>query len=328
MQSTCCPPTCRCASCGSCRAACRRACCGPWRGGGTPSQSWRVSRRAAGESAGAAPGCLPALPLACRSGCSPRKPPAPGPSKPLPSSPCLQALWPTPRSWATCSSTSCCLSVPSDGWRPRCGCARTAATCRCWCTAYTVGAAAAAAASAAPAIAAEGVQIAHSTRAWHWQVLPVHLRVAAFNSLRPTCCPPPCSPTPPHPTPVQARTAQGWWPCSCCCSAGRSTRQARGVSCLAAWPLVGWLGGAAQHGSSHQPWRRPGAEAAHPAPALKFTSLTPACLAGKLLQAVVRDYALSEVLLRESREKRELLGLAEHLTTDQAGPGAGPPPAC
>ncbi len=36
-------------------------------------------------------------------------------------------------------------------------------------------------------------------------------------------------------------------------------------------------------------------------------------------QAVVVDYALSEVLLRESREKRELLGLQEHLTTDQVG---------
>ncbi|PSC73159.1 tyrosine serine phosphatase [Micractinium conductrix] len=33
--------------------------------------------------------------------------------------------------------------------------------------------------------------------------------------------------------------------------------------------------------------------------------------------AVVRDYALSEALLREGREKRQLLGLPEHLTTDQ-----------
>ncbi|KAL4446808.1 hypothetical protein ABPG77_008052 [Micractinium sp. CCAP 211/92] len=40
-------------------------------------------------------------------------------------------------------------------------------------------------------------------------------------------------------------------------------------------------------------------------------------LCGAEREAVVRDYALSEVLLRESREKRELLGLAEHLTTDQ-----------
>lgn len=38
-------------------------------------------------------------------------------------------------------------------------------------------------------------------------------------------------------------------------------------------------------------------------------------------QAVVHDYAVSEVLLRESREKRELLGLQEHLTTDQASAG-------
>lgn len=35
----------------------------------------------------------------------------------------------------------------------------------------------------------------------------------------------------------------------------------------------------------------------------------------------MKDYALSEVLLRESREKRELLGLDEHLTTDQASLG-------
>ena len=35
----------------------------------------------------------------------------------------------------------------------------------------------------------------------------------------------------------------------------------------------------------------------------------------------MHDYALSEVLLRESREKRELLGLQEHLTTDQASTG-------
>ncbi|KAL4434079.1 hypothetical protein ABPG75_000520 [Micractinium tetrahymenae] len=40
-------------------------------------------------------------------------------------------------------------------------------------------------------------------------------------------------------------------------------------------------------------------------------------LCGAEREAVVRDYALSEVLLRESREKRQLLGLAEHLTTDQ-----------
>lgn len=42
LQSTCCPPACRYASCGSCRVACRRACCGRPRGGGTPSPSWRV----------------------------------------------------------------------------------------------------------------------------------------------------------------------------------------------------------------------------------------------------------------------------------------------
>lgn len=42
-----------------------------------------------------------------------------------------------------------------------------------------------------------------------------------------------------------------------------------------------------------------------------------------LLQAVVRDYVQSEVLLRESREKRELLGLQEHLTTDQVSEGPG-----
>ena len=44
----------------------------------------------------------------------------------------------------------------------------------------------------------------------------------------------------------------------------------------------------------------------------------PHCTAHEL-QAIIRDYALTEVLLRESHEKRELLGLAEHLTTDQAG---------
>ncbi len=43
----------------------------------------------------------------------------------------------------------------------------------------------------------------------------------------------------------------------------------------------------------------------------------------------MRDYALSEVVLRESREKRELLGLQEHLTTDQASWQAlAPPRAC
>lgn len=34
--------------------------------------------------------------------------------------------------------------------------------------------------------------------------------------------------------------------------------------------------------------------------------------------AVVRDYALSESLLLEGRQKRRLLGLPEHLTTDHA----------
>lgn len=32
---------------------------------------------------------------------------------------------------------------------------------------------------------------------------------------------------------------------------------------------------------------------------------------------MIRDYALSEALLRESREKQELIGLQSHLTTDQ-----------
>ena len=48
-------------------------------------------------------------------------------------------------------------------------------------------------------------------------------------------------------------------------------------------------------------------------------SIHPTAFFFPLLQAVVRDYALSEALLREGREKRQLLGLPEHLTTDQAG---------
>lgn len=42
------------------------------------------------------------------------------------------------------------------------------------------------------------------------------------------------------------------------------------------------------------------------------------CLVVPARQAVVRDYAASEALLRESREKARLLGLQPHLTTDQA----------
>lgn len=52
---------------------------------------------------------------------------------------------------------------------------------------------------------------------------------------------------------------------------------------------------------------------AHPPPSSPHLLLFPPSH-----QAVITDYALSEALLRESREKRELLGFQEHLTTDQA----------